>query len=224
MQKWLRTLALVMAAMMVVFMIGCGDDDDDDDDDDDAVEAALTGSTPASGGEIAANGTLTLTFDNPPVNVTVNGAAATIAGKTATFGGPFLASNAVAWENGPGGSAGSTTIALTVTVADTDAPSVAGGGTVSDGDKDVDPGPINTDAKIEIKFSEPITKQSLKLTLEDGTSLNWLAKIDGDTVVLDLTKGNDLGNETTYIVQGSVEDAAGNKTDVKITFVTKGKE
>ena len=223
MQKWLRTLALVMAAMMVVFMISCGDDDDDDDDDTTA-EASFVSSVPASGGEIAENGSLVLTFDAAPVNVTVNGVAAVIAGKTATFGGPFAASNAVAWDNGPGGSAGSTTIALTVKAADNTAPTVAGGGTVSDGDKDVDPGPINTDAKIEIKFSEPITKQSLKLTLEDGTSLNWLAKIDGDTVVLDLTKGNDLGNETTYIVQGSVEDAAGNKTDVKITFVTKGKE
>ena len=224
MQKWMRTLALVMAAMMVVFMIGCGGDDDDDDDDSAAVEAALTGSNPASGGSIAANGTLTLTFDNPPVNVTVNGAAAAIAGKTATFGGPFLASNAVAWDNGAGGNAGSATIALTVTVADTTAPTVAGGGTVSDGDADVDPGPINTDAKIEIKFSEPITKQSLNLTLEDGTSLKWLSKIDGDTVVLELTKGNDIGNETTYKVAGSVEDAAGNKTEVDITFVTKGKE
>ncbi len=221
MQKWLRTLALVMAAMMVVFMIGCGDDDDDDDDDV-AVEATFVSSNPASGGSIAANGTLVLTFDAAPVNVTVNGAAATIAGKTATFGGPFLASNAVAWENGPGGSAGSTTIALTVTVADTTAPT-ATGGTVKDGDKDVDPEPLNTDG-ITIEFSETITKQSLKLTLEDGTDVGWLSKIDGTKVVLEPVKGKEIGNETTYKVAGSVEDAAGNKTDVSITFVTKGKE
>jgi hypothetical protein len=225
MQKWMRTLALVMAAMMVVFMIGCGDDDDDDDDDDDgAVEATFVSSNPASGGSIAENGTLTITFDAAPVNVTVNGVPAVISGKTATFKGPFAASNAVAWENGAGGSAGGATIALTVKAADNTAPTVAGGGTVSDGDADVDPGPINTDAKIEIKFSEPITKQSLNLTLEDGTSLNWLSKIDGDTVVLELTKGNDIGNETTYKVAGKVSDAAGNETDVDITFVTKGKE
>ncbi|MCH8291323.1 Ig-like domain-containing protein [Candidatus Poribacteria bacterium] len=222
MQKWLRTLALVMAAMMVVFMIGCGDDDDDDDDDSAAVEATFVSSVPTSGGSIAANGTLVLTFDNPPVNVTVNGAAATIAGKTATFGGPFLASNAVAWENGPGGSAGSTTIALTVTVADTTAPT-ATGGTVKDGDKDVDPEPLNTDG-ITIELSEAITKQSLKLTLEDGTDVGWLSKIDGTKVILEPVKGKEIGNETTYVVQGSVEDAAGNKTDVKVTFVTKGKE
>lgn len=221
MQKWLRTLALVMAAMMVVFMISCGDDDDDDDDDTTA-EASFVSSVPASGGEIAENGSLVLTFDAAPVNVTVNGVAAVIAGKTATFGGPFAASNAVAWDNGPGGSAGSTTIALTVKAADNTAPTVAGGGTVSDGDKDVDPGPINTDG-ITIEFSEAIAKQSLRLALEDGTDVGWLSTIDGTKVVLEPVRGREIGHETTYKILGRVEDAAGNKTDVNIIFVTKGK-
>ena len=41
------------------------------------------------GGEIAANWTITVTFDNAPVDVTVSAGTVTVAGKSATITGPF---------------------------------------------------------------------------------------------------------------------------------------
>ena len=97
------------------------------------------------------------------------------------------------------------------------------GGTVSDGDKDVDPEGINTDAKIEITFSEAVTG-NIALQTDAGEDVGWIGTVDGTTGTLELVKGKEIGNETTYVIAGKVSDAAGNSTDVKVTFVTKGKE
>jgi hypothetical protein len=218
MHKLLRTLALVMAAMLVVFMIGCGDDDDDVDGE--TVAPDFVSITPA-GGEVPANQSFTITFSGAATGVTVNGTPATPPnGKTVTWQGnlpPGAATLAIAWEGGAGATA-----SFTITAPDTTKPT-ASGGTVKNGDKDVDPEPLNTSG-ITIEFSEPIAKQSLKLTLEDGTDVGWLPKIDGNKVVFETVKGKELGNETTYKVAGNVSDAAGNQSDIAITFVTKGKE
>ena len=218
MQKWMRTLALVMAAMMVVFIIGCGDDDDDDDDGE-VKTAALTGSTPAAGGTLAVGGTLTLTFDNPPENVTVNGTPATVTGKTATWvaaGAPGPTTLQIGWDNGGPG-----TLALTLDVPDT-TPPVITGGTVSDGDKDVDPEPYNADG-IKVEFDEDVTG-TIKLTLEDGTDVGWLGKVSGKEGILETVKGKEIGNETTYKVEISVKNGSGLELKKTLTFVTKGKE
>ena len=41
------------------------------------------------GGEIAANGTISISFDNAPADVTVSEGTVTVAGKTVTVSGPF---------------------------------------------------------------------------------------------------------------------------------------
>ena len=86
MQKLLRTLAVIMAAMLVVFMVGCGDDETGEDDgEDEAVEqpSATTATTsPAAGSEVAPNASLTITLDEAVDGVTVNGTAAAGSGKT----------------------------------------------------------------------------------------------------------------------------------------------
>ena len=64
--------------------------------------AAFVSASPAAGGEVAANGTITVTFDNAPADVTVSAGTVTVAGKTATVTGPFTPS----------------ALALTVTLAD----------------------------------------------------------------------------------------------------------
>ena len=97
------------------------------------------------------------------------------------------------------------------------------GGTVKDGDKDVDPEAINSDGIIEITFSEEMTGH-IALQTEGGDDVGWLGKVEGTTGTLKLVKGRELVNETTYVIAGKVSDAAGNVTEVKITFVTKGKE
>jgi hypothetical protein len=224
MHKILRTLALIVAALMVVYasgnMIGCGDDDDDTVDE---VAAALVSTAPASGGEIAANGVLTITFDNPPGDVTVNGTPATVAGKTATWNATGLtagstANLAVAWTIAGGGSS---TVSLTVRDEDTIAPTVTGGD-VGDGDKDVDSDALNAAGTITIEFSEVVTG-TLRLQA-GGADVGHLSKNDGTKVVLEAVAGKELAKETEYQITGTVRDAAGNTTAVDITFVTKAKE
>ena len=80
MKKLFRTLALLMAGLLAVYMIGCGGDDDEDTAE--TPDAAFASSTPANGGTLASNGTISITFDNAPGDVTVSAGAATVAGKT----------------------------------------------------------------------------------------------------------------------------------------------
>ena len=218
MTRLFRTFALLLAGLFALsLMVGCGGDDTGDEE---VADAAFTSATPA-GGEIAANGSITLNFDNDPGDVTVSPAGVVSgAGKSRTVAGPFtpgpLTLN-VSWTNG----GGSTTLNYTVTAPDTEAPTVTGG-TVKDGDKDIDPEPLNTDG-IEITFSEDVTG-NIALQTEGGDDVGWLGKVEGTTGTLDSVAGKEIGNETTYVIAGTVKDAAGNETKVSVTFVTKGKE
>ena len=51
--------------------------------------ANFVSAAPPSGTEIAANASITLTFDNTPVDVTASAGAAVPSGKTVTVKGPF---------------------------------------------------------------------------------------------------------------------------------------
>ena len=117
---------------------------------------------------------------------------------------------------------GTQALNYTVPAPDTD-PSAVTGGTVSDGDKDVDPEAINSDAKIELEFSEDVSG-NVALQTEGGDDVGWLGKVEGNRAVLEMVRGREIGNEMTYVIKGKVSDAAGNSTDVSITFVTKAKE
>ena len=97
------------------------------------------------------------------------------------------------------------------------------GGTVKDRDKDVDPEAINSDGKIEIEFTDNVFG-NIALQTEGGDDVGWIGKVEGNKATLELVKGRELGNETTYVIRGKVSDAAGNSTDVSVTFVTKAKE
>ena len=218
MTKLFRTLALLLAGLLAVSMlvVGCGESEDSEEE---AAVASFVSAAPPSGSEIAANASITLTFDNAPADVTASAGVATAAGKTVTVAGPFTPgplSLTISWKDG------TQTLTYTVTAPDTEAPSVTGG-TVKDGDKDVDPEAINSDAKIEITFSEEVTG-NIALQTEGGDDVGWLGSVDGTTGTLELVKGKEIGNETTYVIAGKVSDAAGNSLDVSVTFVTKGKE
>ena len=96
------------------------------------------------------------------------------------------------------------------------------GGTVEDGDEDVDPAEIN-DGGIEITFSEEVTG-NIALQTEAGDNVGWIGKVDGMAATLELVAGKEIGNETTYVIKGTVSDAAGNELAVEITFTTAAKE
>ena len=180
--------------------------------------AAFVSAAPPSG-QISVNGAITVAFDNAPADVKVSAGTVTVAGKIATIAGPFTPGPlalTITWADG------TQALNYTVTAPDTDPPAGTGG-TVSDGDKDVDPEAINSAAAIEIEFSEDVSG-NVALQTEGGDDVGWIGKVEGNKATLELVKGKEIGNETTYVIAGKVSDAAGNSTDVSVTFVTKGKE
>jgi hypothetical protein len=215
MAKLLRNLALLLIGLFAVSMFaGCGGDDDIDE----PVPVNFVSATPMAG-EIAANGTITVIFDNPPTDVTVSFGTVTVAGKTATVAGPFTPGPlplTIRWTDG------TQRLIFTVRGPCCSAPAITGG-TVEDGDTDVDPELINSDGQIVIQFSEDATG-NIALQTEDGDDVGWLGKFEGSRGILELVKGRELTTETTYIITGKVSDAAGNSYDLSVTFVTKGKE
>ena len=219
MAKLFRTFALVLAALFALSLIvGCGGGDEDDGE---PAAAEFSSAAPAGGAEIAANATITLTFSSDPGEVTSSAGTVAGSGKTRTITGPFTEGAltlSITWTNGDG----STSLSYTVKAADNTAPEVTGG-TVEDGAEDVDPEDINGDGKIEVTFSEEVTG-NIALQTEAGDDVGWIGKVEGTKGTLDLVKGKEIGNETTYVIKGKVSDAAGNETEVSITFTTKGKE
>lgn len=213
MAKLFRTFALVFAALFALSLIvGCGGDDPEPDTPD----AAFASATPASG-DIAANGTITVTFDNDPGDVTASAGTVAGSGKSRTISGPFTPgalSLTLTWTNGDG----SHTLSYNVTAPDETAPTVTGG-TVSDGDEDVDPAEIN-DGGIEITFSEEVSG-NIALQTEAGDNVGWIGTVDGTTGTLELVAGKEIGNETTYVIKGTVSDGAGNELAVEITFTDR---
>ena len=86
------------------------------------VSSAAFVSAAPPGGEIAANGTITVTFDNAPADVTVSAGTVTVAGKTATITGPFTPGPlalTVTWVDG------TQALNYTVIAPDTDPPAVS---------------------------------------------------------------------------------------------------
>ena len=218
MAKLFRTFALVLAALFALsLVVGCGGGEEEEEA---AADAAFASASPASG-DLASNGQITVTFDNDPGTVTASAGAVSGAGKTRTIAGPFTPgalSLTLTWTNGDG----SHTLTYNVTAPDNEAPTVTGG-TISDGAEDVDPEEINGDGVIEVEFSEEVSG-NIALQTEGGDDVGWIGKVEGMKGTLDLVKGKEIGNETTYVIKGKVSDAAGNETEVSVTFTTKGKE
>ena len=188
----------------------------------DTPDAAFVGATPA-GGDLAANGSITVTFDNNPGTVTPSAGTASGAGRTRTITAPArgfaigaLALN-LTWENG---GADGHTLNYTVVAADETAPEVTGS-SPEDGAEGVDPTDVFVDG-IEVTFSEPVTGY---LRLMDGDDdVGWTSTADGNKITLIGIAGTELSNETEYEVAGTVQDGAGNEAEVSITFTTKAIE
>ena len=183
--------------------------------------AAFVSATPASGVQIAANAIIIVTFDNDPGDVTASAGTVAGAGKVRHIAGPFREGVLIlsfSWTNGDG----SHSLRYTVIIPDNTAPKVTGG-TVKDGDEDVDPEKINADRVIEITFSEEVAG-NIALQTEAGDDIGWIGSVRGNKGTLELVKGREIGNKTTYVIKGRVSDAAGNETKISITFTTRGKE
>lgn len=214
MRKLFRGFKLLLIGLFTISMLaGCGDIDDTDE----PIPVNFVSATP-TGGEINPNEWITVTFDNAPADVTVSAGTVTVTGRTATIAGPFTPGPlalTLTWADG------THRLIFTVRGPCCEAPTVTGG-TVKDGDTDVDPELINSDGKIEIQFSEDVTGD-IALQTEGGDDVGWLGKVEGSKGILELVKGRELVNETTYVIAGRIFTIEGNAIDFKITFVTKGK-
>ncbi len=214
MKLFFRTLAIVMAALLAVSLVGCGGDDEPKTPD-----AAFVSASPADG-DLAANGSISVTFDNNPGDVTVTGGGtATTSGKTRTIAPPAdgyptgALTITVTWTNGDG----SQDLTYNVIAADETAPSVTDS-SPEDGEEGVSPDL----EEVSVTFDEPVTGSLMLLDGDDDQ--NWEQSTDGNTITLTIIAGAELGNETEYKIAGTVSDGAGNDTDVEITFVTEAKE
>ncbi len=215
MKLFFRTLAIVMAALLAVSLVGCGGDDEVETPD-----AAFVSASPADG-DLAANGSISVTFDNNPGDVTVTGGGTvSAAGKTRTISPPEAGyptgalTITVTWTNGDG----SQDLTYNIIAADETAPEVKS--------SDPENGAEGVSADLEevsVTFSEPVTGD-LMLLDDGGDDLSWEQSTDGDTITLTVIAGSDLGNETEYTIAGTVSDGAGNEAEVELTFVTEAKE
>ena len=180
--------------------------------------AAFVSANPAVRSRLAVDDTITLTFDNPPEDVTVSTGTARTIGKRVRITGPFdpgALALTITWADG------SQTLTYTVEVPDTEAPEITSG-SVNDGDKDVDPEALNLPGRIEIEFSEEVTG-NIALQTVAGVNAGWLGKVDGKKGTLELVRGKELDNEITYIITGKVEDVAGNSSNINVRFTTASK-
>lgn len=179
---------------------------------------AFVRARPAAGATLDGDDTITLTFDRRPEDVTISTGVADTTGRFVEITGPFdpgpLALT-ITWKDG------SQTLTYVVRTPDTDAPDITGG-TVNDGDKDVDPDAINSTARIAVDFDEEVTG-NIALRTTAGVNIGWLGKVDGKKGILELVKGKELDNGVTYVITGKVSDAAGNATDIDITFTTESR-
>ena len=101
MTKLFSSSILLLAGLLAVSMLaGCGGDDDTVTDE--PVPVNFISASP-SGGQIATNGTIMVTFDNAPGDVTVSPGTVKITGKTAAITGPFTLGKlalTITWADG----------------------------------------------------------------------------------------------------------------------------
>ena len=229
-----RLLGLFLLCVFAFSIVGCFLRRDQDEEEPEDVIASVVSVSPPSGSNLPVNGSITVTFDNPPNTVIASSGTVSVAGKIATITGPFTTGALVltlTWGDG------SYTVNYTVSApepdepdtepdpesepepdVDTEPPKIIDS-TVSDGDTDVDPDPINNVGGIEFLFSEEVTG-TITLQTENGDDVGWVGEVKGDKGTLQLVKGRELNYETAYVIAGKISDAAGNETDVDIVFAT----
>jgi hypothetical protein len=217
---------IVLSIGLIVCLTGCGADEDEEEQQ----QAKLLETNPVNGGNISANGSISLTFDSAVNEVKINGISAELAGNIATWKGQNLQvgsqSFRIEWVDANGNS-GSQDMTLLVESADTVPPQVKNI-SIKDGASDLDANELNT-AGITVEFSERIDTVSSKsaiVLVQGENEISWaLDWIDGDTkAVLEPgpTSKISSGSEYSLIISGYF-DGAGNEGDkVEISFSTAG--
>ncbi len=176
--------------------------------------AAFVDAEPMDGAELAVDGTVLLTFDRMPEALAVSVGTLTVQGEKVTVSGPFPAGAfglRVTWADG------STVLAYTVIAPDTEPPQLTRS-SVRGGDDAVDGTALD---EIVLTFSEPVTGE-IALRTAAGVDVEWVGTVSGRTGTLTRGDGGELGYAARYVIAGTVADAAGNETAVRIQFTTDG--
>ncbi|MDQ1329230.1 MAG: hypothetical protein QG641_2519, partial [Candidatus Poribacteria bacterium] len=212
MKNVFRISALLTAALMVFIMIGCGGGDEDTEKD--TTPPSLVSTNPASGANIAANGTVSMVFSEAMKEVTVAGSAGTVAlgadGKSAVWTptGEMAVGNVSLSINGSdkaGNALTAVTVALVVIVADNSPPDIdAAGCDPKNGATAVDPATVS---KIVITFSEAMSEAKLDSFEPKDAKVD--SKFDGSkTLTISFLGGYKLSNEMEIIATVSGKDGA----------------
>lgn len=231
MHTLLRTGALIRFGILIICIIaGCGDDPTEEITDpshpkDDIqsrpkIEVMVS---PGPERHIPNNEAFTLTFNEEVMSVVVNGTPASGSGLSWKWHdpyplpfGPLLLK--IRWTNRD--DSNGITVVGGYTVADVHwLPPEIVGATIIDGAVDVNPAPINAGG-FRFDFDVPVTG-TLKLTDEAGVDLNWIETVADTTATLTAIAGQELVNDTTYMIEIDVQGAAGDRLQETITFRTK---
>jgi len=183
-----------------------------DETSQDRPKVKLVSTIPATGGEIAANSSITVTFDKAMKSVTVNGSAATVSGKTAVW------KSATTLTPGPvtltidgtsidGGVLATATVALTAIAPDTTPPNIVGAScSPQNGATGVDPAKVSS---IRIVFTEAMGSAKVD-SFEPADAKIDSKMTDDKTLTISFLGGYKLGNEMEVKVKVSGSDKAGN--------------
>ncbi|MEK7399459.1 MAG: Ig-like domain-containing protein [Candidatus Poribacteria bacterium] len=228
MKNFLRISALLTATLMVFIMVGCGGSDDETATD--KVKPTLASSTPATGGTIASNGSVTLVFSEKMGSATVNGAAAVNSGdgKTWNWTGTLAAGAATLKVGGAdvaGNKLDEVSISVTVTAPDTTAPDIDATSDPKNGATGVDPTKVT---KMTIVFTEAMDA-GIKIDAVEPADLakqiSPALSADGKSLVISFLGGFKLSNEMTVKITLIGKDKAGNALKTTAyTFATMKKE
>ena len=175
---------------------------------------------PRPGTTIPTNPQFVLTFNKGILAASINGFAAT-GSQLRWRVAPVLAEGSVSldvrWTNQDGSTGSKRVGPYTVRDPDTAPPRIIRG-TVVNGALRVDPRRINAGG-FTFEFNEPVTG-SIKLVDAFGINLNWSAAVADRVATLAPVAGQEVSFETAYAVEIDVRDAAGNRSQLRIVFVT----
>ena len=232
MHRLLRAGILITFGMLIIGIIGgCGDDDPPRPraviPPSVVVTVVVDPAPPADpDSPIPTHTNFTLTFSEEVMKVTVNDIPAAGSGLNWKWGwnpppdlpyGPLNLN--IRWKNRDGSKGFSRVGPYRAADVNVDPPRLTSG-TVADGAVDVEPAWVN--AGVRFDFNEAVTG-TIRLTDEAGVDLKWTSNVGGQTATMTPVAGQEVVNETTYKIEIDVQDRAGGRTQITITFVTKPK-
>jgi hypothetical protein len=218
MKRLLRIFALLMAASMLIWFMGCGDDDDDDNDEPPPLE--LQSTVPAANGTVPGNGTLTWNFNRQPTEASVAG----VAGTAAIQGNSVVVTPSADMPAGPltatlTADGDSFPLSVTVTAVDRDPPALAGASCdPKDGADGVDP--ADYPEKLVVEFSEDLSDATVTAT---DPEFKFTPTLSGKTLEIAFLQYS-MPNETEFEIKITATDIAANKAELVYSFTTMAKE